>query len=758
MISRRYGAAGSTLLAALTLAWAATAAQQPVLDLDSLFTGEEWSEERFGPARWLGEGAYTTLEPSGSRPDALDLVRYDAASGTRAVLVSADELVPDFRDRPLTIEDYDFSPDGSRLLIFTDSQRVWRTNSRGDYWLFDLGERSLRRVGERAPASSLMFAKFSPDGTRVAYVRDNDLYMEDLRNDTVTRLTFDGSPTLSNGTFDWVYEEEFGLRDGFRWSPDGSRIAFWQIDAELVREFTLIDNSELYPTLQTFPYPKAGEINPAARIATIPAGGGEVVWLEFVGSPRDFYLARMEWAGNTELVIQRINRRQNRNAVVLADALTGRTREVLVERDEAWVDVVDDLRWLDGGTAFTWLSERDGWRRAYRVSRDGSGVTPLTPEAVDVLAVERIDDASDWLYYSASPDDPTQRYLFRVPLVSRGPTIEPERLTPLDQPGTHHYQLSPRGTRALHTASRFTDPPRIDLVDLPEHTARRTLIDNDELRQRFAALGLPPAEFFRVEVEPGVELDGWRLVPPGFDPSRRYPVLFHVYGEPAGQTVLDRWGGRNLLWHSMLTQRGYVVMSIDNRGTPAPRGRAWRKVVYGEVGTLAAADQAAAVRALAAEHSWIDPQRIGIWGWSGGGSMTLNALFRYPELYAMGMSVAPVPDQRLYDSIYQERYMNTPQDNPEGYRRGSPITYAQRLQGDLLLVHGTGDDNVHYQGTERLIDALVAAGKQFEMMAYPNRTHAIREGRGTTRHLYGLLTRFLENYLPAGDGDGADTR
>lgn len=721
----------------------------PALDLDAIVSAE-WTAKSPGPLRWLDGEHYGMLETVGQQQR---IVVRSAAGEDITVLASSTELVPDFRKEPLVVDDWTLSPDRRWLLLFTDSRRVWRANTRGDYWLFDLQSRQLRQLGGRATSSTLMFATFSPDSTRIAYVRHNDLYMEDLRNGVLTRLTRDGSPTLINGTFDWVYEEELGLRNGFRWSPDGRHIAFWQLDSSLVPEFVLVDQtSELYPQLQRFPYPKAGEINSAARLAVIPAGGGPTTWIDLPDSPRDNYPARMEWAGNEQLIVQRLNRPQNSLRLLLADAGDGKTRLVLEETDDAWVDVVDDLVWLDSGAAFTWSSERDGWRRIYRVARDGSSFQPLTPALTDVMSVERIDEAGGWLYYAASPDNPTQRYLYRVPLAPRGREPEAERVTPRDAPGTNTYDIAPGARWAVHTRSRFDDPPVIAIVALPEHRQQRVLADNAALRERWNALPRAAPEFFRVEISAGVELDAWSIVPPGLDRDApaRYPVLFHVYGEPAGQTVLDRWGGRNLLWHTWLASQGYVVMSVDNRGTPAPRGRDWRKIVYGEVGTLASLEQAEAARAILRARPWLDASRVGIWGWSGGGSMTLNALFRHPDLYAMGMAVAPVPDQRLYDTIYQERYMNTPQNNPDGYRRGSPITWAKQLRGKLLIVHGTGDDNVHYQGTERLIDELIRNGKQFTMMAYPNRSHGISEGTGTTRHLFGLLTEFLRANLPAG--------
>ena len=332
-----------------------------------------------------------------------------------------------------------------------------------------------------------------------------------------------------------------------------------------------------------------------------------------------------------------------------------------------------------------------------------------------------------------------------------------ERMTPAEATGTHSYQMAPGGGWAIHRASGFDSPPTIDLLTLPRHRTVRTLVSNDRLRGRVRDAASNPVEFFRVRTEEGVELDGWMLKPADFDPAKEYPVLVHVYGEPAGQTVTDSWGGNQMLWHRFLTQQGYVVLSMDPpppppppRGTPAPRGRAWRKVVYGEIGTHASRDVAMGMKALLAQHDFLDPDRVAIWGWSGGGSQTLNCMFRYPDVFGTGMAVAPVPDQRYYDTVYQERYMGLPQENAQGYAKGSPITYAHQLEGNLLLVHGTGDDNVHYQGTEALINRLIEAGKPFDMMAYPNRTHGIYEGAGTTLHVYSLLTRYLMDHVPAG--------
>ena len=742
------------LLLALTCAAPARAqTSDPArLTVDRIYASPEFFARGFGPARWLADGSgYTTLERSATR-SGVDIVRYDPGSSRREVLVPASRLIPAGSSVPLQVEDYRWSADGSRLLIFTNTRKVWRRNTRGDYWLLDLESQKLQQLGGGGPAATLMFARFSPDATRVAYVRRNNIYVEDLESGRITALTDDGSDTIVNGTSDWVYEEEFSLRDGFRWSPDGLRIAYWQFDTEGVRAFYLINNTDsLYPRIITIPYPKAGETNSAVRVGVVSAGGGATRWLQVEGDPRNSYIPRMEWAaGSDYVIIQYLNRLQNTNRVLLGDARTGAVRTILVERDEAWVDVVEDLRWLEGGERFTWVSERDGWRHVYSVSRSGEDIRLITPGDYDVVSVVRLDEEDGWLYYIASPDNPTQRFLYRTPLSGGGPA---QRLSPAGSGGNHAYQIDGGADWAIHTHSRFGVPPVIDLVRLPGHERARMLQDNAAVRGSVEALDRYPVEFFRLEIDDGIQLDGWLMKPPDFDPSQKYPLFFYVYGEPWGATVQDSWGGSRYLWHLMLTQQGYLVASIDNRGTAAPRGRAWRKIIYRQIGILASADQAAATREII-QWPFVDSERVGIWGWSGGGSMSLNAIFRYPDLYHTAMSVAPVPDQHFYDTIYQERYMGLPSENADGYRLGSPITFAHQLEGNLLIVHGTGDDNVHYQGTEALINVLIGANKQFTMMAYPNRSHGINEGPNTTRHLFYLLTDYLNRNLPPGPRSG----
>ncbi len=740
--------AGMFMVGCLGFLWADDHAASE-LTIERIFEGDEFDEEPFGPARWMPDSSgYVIVEDSAGSAGGKDLVFYSPEDPEGRILVASRHLIPGGENTPLVIEDYAWSHDGAYLLIYTNSQRVWRAKTRGDYWVFDVTSHELRQLGGKALPSTLMFAKFSPVDHRVAYVHERNIFVEDWKEGSIVQLTDDGSDHLINGTFDWVYEEEFRLRDGYRWSPDGTRIAYWQINTEGVGIFHLIDHLDgLYPKLIPIPYPKVGEKNSACRVGVVSAGGGKTRWMAVPGDSRDHYIAYLNWTDDAkQLVLQQLNRLQNTNRLMVGDPEARTVETVLTDRDAAWLEEVKPLRWLEDGNHFLWLSERDGWRHLYLGDRSGETFKLLTPGEYDVIQLEGLDEENGRVYFIASPENPTQRYLYEVSLQGGAA----RRVSPKGQAGVHSYQASPDGRYAIHSFSSANQPLIRDLVSLPGHQVLRGLSDNSELRSAVEKLARQPVEFFRVPIEEGLELDAWIMSPPEFDPNKKYPLLVFVYGEPAGQTVMDRWGGSRYLWHLMHTQQGYFVVSIDNRGTPAPRGREWRKVVYRQIGILAPKEQAAALDRILDDRPYLDPERVGIWGWSGGGSMTLNMMFKYPERYSVGMSVAPVPNQRYYDTIYQERYMGLPKDNVNGFRDGSPIHFAHQLEGDLLIVHGTGDDNVHYQGAEVLIDELIALNKPFTMMAYPNRTHSIREGVNTTPHLYGLLTRYLYEHLPAG--------
>jgi len=704
---------------------------------------------------WENDGSfYTILEPSADGKG-MDIVAYETATGKRSVQVSAAQLTPAGAKTPIEIEEYSWSADGTKLLIFTNAKKVWREYTRGDYWVFDavsaapLGRPT--KLGGDAPESTLMFATFSPDGSRVAWVRANNIYVEELATKKITQLTTDGSADIINGTSDWVNEEELFLRNCIRWSPDSRQIAYWQFDQSGVGEYTLInDTDQEYPVTFKYKYPQPGTTNSAVRVGIVPAAGGATRWVKLAGDPRQNYIAQMDWAGNSDgVLLEYLNRAQNDNQFIWANAQTGETHVIAEDTDKDWVDV-NSMEWIEKAGAVRdalFLSERDGWRHAYRLDLKTGQPLLVTNFQGDVLDKSAIDQKGGWFYYLASPDDPVRQYLYRSRVDGKG---IPERVTPSDEPGNHRYDIAPNGKWAVHRYSTADRSWRFEIVSLPDHKVIRTLVDNNDV-----AAGVQPwlsskTEFFKVPVDNGVALDGYMIKPPDFDAAKKYPVVTYVYGEPWVATVRDAWDPYIRVLGGLIAAEGYLFVSIDNEGTPSPKGREWRRSIFDAIGVLSSAQQTQAIKELAKERPYIDASRMAIWGHSGGGSTTLNVMFRYPGVYSTGVSLAPVADESHYDSIYQERYMGLPAVDVKGYHDGSPINFADGLQGNLLLIHGSGDDNVHFQGTELLINRLVELGKPFDMMDYPNRTHNLNEDKGTSYHLFSLVMRYIEDHVPPG--------
>ena len=732
------------------------------LSLEQIYKEKDFKAERSTYFTWLDDGTgYTVLEERESDKNnqddkaeddehgvkGNDIVFYNADGTGRKVLVSFEKLIPKGDKEPLTVESYQWSKDGKWLMVFTNGEQVWRSRSRGDFWLLNLETDSLYQLGgENIEAKKLMFAKFSPDSSKVAYVRDNNIYMEKVGSKAVTALTTDGNDTIVNGNFDWVYEEEFTIRDGFRWSPDNKSIAYWQLDTSGVKYFTMINNTDdLYPTLKEFPYPKAGEMNSAVKVGVVSLSDKKTRWAELGGDNRDRYIPRISWAGTGEsLMIQDLNRPQSHNKVWLFDWQKQQLTKILEDKDDAFIEWFYKANWSKDGKFFIWHSERDGWRHLYRVSRDGKTVVDLTPGEYDIIEMLALNEDKNVMYFTASPDDPGQRYLFRTSLDG---STKPVRVTPASFDGSNSYYMSKDTSWAMHTFSKFGTPPMKEIIKVSDHSNVKTLVENKALKEKLATEQLPTHEFFTVNARDGVELDGYIMFPANMDKSKKYPIVFYVYGEPWGSTVQDRWEGDSYLYKSYLTQQGFIVASVDNRGTRAPKGRDWRKSIYKKIGSITVRDQVDALDAMAKRWDVIDTDRVGVWGHSGGGSSTLNLLFRHGDKYKVGIASAPVPDIRLYDTIYQERYAGNPNTDPESYDNTSPISFAKDLQGKLLLIHGTGDDNVHYQGSERLINELVKHNKQFEFFSYPNRSHSLREGKGTTLHYHTMMANFFEKHL-----------
>jgi dipeptidyl-peptidase 4 len=711
---------------------------QEALNLPDIFKNGTYNTKGYGPVRWMKDNkGYSTLEKN-TQVGGRDIIKYDAKSGNRNVLISAEKLIPSGETKPLSISNYEWSVDNSKLLIFTNTRKVWRYHTRGDYWVLDLKTNALTQIGKEVESTTLMFAKFSPDASRVGFVSKNNIYVENIASNKMTQITFDGSKSIINGTFDWVYEEELGCRDGFIWSPDGTQIAYWQSNTEGIGTFFMINNTDsIYPKLIPLPYPKVGTTNSAVKVGVVNASGGKTNWFDVPGDSRNNYLARMDFIPNSnEVMIQQLNRKQNTNTVRIGDTKTMSLKTILTDTDNAWLDVHDNIMWLENEKYFTWTSEKDGYLHLYKVSRDGKTSTTITTGAIDVVGINCIDPIGGYVYYTASPENYTQRYLYRSKINGKS---RPERVSPANQSGQHSYQISADATFAIHGFQNAKTPNTISLINLQSHKTIRVLEDNNAVKTKVDALNLSSKEFIKVDIGE-VVFDAWMIKPKDFDPNKKYPIVFYVYGEPAGSTVQDNWGGGDL-WHQYLSQQGYIVVSIDNRGTRTPRGRDWRKSIYGQIGILAAHDQAAAAKKMFATYNFIDTNKVGMWGWSGGGQMTMNCLFRYPDVYTSGLAVSFVADQRLYDNIYQERYMGLLEENKANYIDGSPITHAKKLQGNLMIIHGTADDNVHYQNFELMANELIKNNKMFDMLSYPMRDHGIGGGN-TSLHLRTSMARY----------------
>ena len=670
----------------------------------------------------------------------------------------------------LEIESFSFSQSKNKILIFTQSVKVWRYNTRGDYWVYDFKKNEIQKLGRNMSSSSLMFAKFSPNERFVAYVSKEksesgirnsstsvNIYLESLDDRTIKKLTSsNGTKKLINGTFDWVYEEEFGCRDGFIFNEDGTRIAFWQIDANQVRDFYMINNTDsIYSYTIPVEYPKVGEDLTPARIGVINLTNEEITWMKIPGEQNKFYLPRMTWMpGRNDLMIQQLNRKQNHSKIYIANANNGRTELLMEEKDDAWVDlrsswpyqVQAGWKFINNGKEFLYTTEKDGWSHIYRFDITNKTEYLVTKGNYDVVKPLAYDEKNESVYFIASPENPTERYLYKTSAKGDGKLI---RVTPDVLEGSHNYQISTKAKYAFHSFSNYFTRPMQAIVSLPNHkfiNENQNMIEKYDLEKKKDH----PLEFFEITTVDDVTMEGWIVKPKNLDKNKKYPVLFYFYSEPAGQTGVNRYGaGNNGLYDGNLGEDGYVYVTFDGRGTPSPKGRAWRKAIYRNIGRINVRDMAMGAKAVFEKYEFIDTSRVAVHGWSGGGTATLNCLFQYPEIFHTGIAVAAVANQLTYDNIYQERYMGDPKESYQDYVDGSPIKYAKNLEGNLLYIHGTGDDNVHYQNAEMLANELIKHKKIFYMLSYPNRSHGIRED-GAYPHVRLMFTDFLRKNCPPG--------
>jgi dipeptidyl-peptidase-4 len=738
-----------SLLTACNFSFAQTSPASDLLSIDRIYSGE-FNQERERAIQWDKDGdGYTIIEQSTTIEGADELVHYTSAQQERTLFVAADKLK--INGRSLSIESFTLSPDDTKVLLFTNSSKVWRSNTKGDYWVYDLQLQTLKQLGISFESSSLMFAKFSRDNRFVFYVQKFNIYQEDFSTNTITQLTKDGTGQIINGTFDWVYEEEFGKRDGFSLSPSDKHIAFWQLDASTTGTFYMINNTDsIYSKPIPIQYPKVGDEPSAAKIGIIDLNTKTISWVPIEGGEKENYIPGMQWVNKDLLLIQQINRHQNHLTIWSYKPSTQSVKKVYTEKEATWVDIGypdisangwgnNDLKLVGEGTAFLRMTENDEWRHIYKVNIATGQKTLITPFDYDVASMHSTTNKS--VYYIASPNNSTQRYLYKVDLKGKGKDL---RVTPQPFSGLNSYNIAPNANYAVHIHESTNKVRTVRFVSLPDHKAIKALVDNASYSEKLNSLSQPEIKFSQITTEEGITLDVRMVLPVDFDASKKYPVLFHVYGEPWGQEAIDRQIG---LFNILMAQKGYVIIDMDNRGTPCLKGSAWRKSIYQKIGLINAQDQALAAKELL-KLDYLDEKRTAVWGWSGGGSMTLNLMFKYPEIYKTGIAIAAVSNQLVYDNIYQERYMGLPQENMGAFVNGSPITYAKNLQGNLLIIHGTADDNVHYQSAEMLINELIKENKQFDMMSYPNRSHGIREGDNTRRHLFQLIKNYVIEKTP----------
>lgn len=606
-------------------------------------------------------------------------------------------------------------------------------------WFYDVrsGERRAWKADERPLDANRL--SLSPDGARRLVVQPGKLVAIDEQSRQETLLA--SAPP--------------GRDVAYRtpgWSPDGSRVVFIEVDATDVRQRSVLAPGDpSYPEVHKHRFARVGGVIEKLRIGVVNADGSQLAWLPVEWPDEGGYLGQVEWAGGSEeVLVEKFSRFRDRREFLLVST-DGRRKTILSETDDAWVESSQGknsgLVWIDGGKSFVVVSEKDGWRHAYRHSRDGKEASKLTPGDYDIIDRAVIDEERGWYYFYASPDDATQKFLYRVPLDGSG---QAQRITPKDQAGTHGYLFSPDARWAIHTFSTIDSPPHHELVEVEGHRVVCALESHDELRERMKSVVSRPTEFLQLDVGGGLTFDAWMLKPRAFDPAQKYPLLVYVYGEPHAQTVLNEWGAAQIDFHRLAADLGYVVVSIDNRGTPAPKGAAWRRAVFGSLGPLSTEEQEAGLKALLKQRPFVDASRVGIWGWSGGGTNTLNALFRKPDSYHVGIAVVPKPQPHLYNAWFQEIYMRTREVNADGYEQAAAIRYADGLRGKLLIMTGSGETNTHIQMIEELVDRLVALGKPFDYMVYPNRDHGLSEGEGTRVHVRMHMLRYLMQHLPAG--------
>lgn len=701
---------------------------QSAITLEDIWkTGKFRSEGVYG-IRSLNDGEHYTVLEGGE----VEKYSYETGDPIETV-VSVKDLVLD--GDTLKVQKYAFNKYETKLLLATKRQQLYRHSARYRYYAFD---RTSRKLVELANGEHVYHATFSPVSNQVAYVKENNLYIEDLDTKKVIQCSTNGKKNhFINGMSDWVYEEEFAFTKAFQWSSDGRFVAFYEFNEKDVKEFSMTTyKQQLYPQENKFKYPKAGEENSKIRIYIYDIDKNAKVAVE-LGEKEDIYIPRIKWTNDAStLSVQRMNRHQNKLELLFADAVTGKTRIVLEERSETYIDITDNLTFLEDNE-FIWSSEKDGFNHLYMYDAAGNEKVQLTAGEWDVTDFYGVDSKGKNFFYRSSEEGPTQRHVYSASLNGSFK----RKLTP--KKGQNYPQFSQTKDYFINQHSDANTPPFVSLIN-SKGKEIRVLKDNMKLAKTLRDVDVPKKEFFSFTPSHGTSLNGWMIKPNDFDESKKYPVLVSIYGGPGSNTVNDSWGSKTLMWEMMLAQQGYIIVSVDNRGT-GNRGRDFKHSTYQQLGKLEVEDYIETAKYLGS-LGYVNASRIGMYGWSYGGYMSSLALTKGADYYSMAIAVAPVTTWRFYDSIYTERYMRTPQENASGYDDNSPINHVDKMKGAYLLVHGTGDDNVHFQNTVEMTEALIQANKQFDLYMYPDRNHGIY-GNNARLHLFTKMTDFIKKNL-----------
>ncbi|MES2733837.1 MAG: S9 family peptidase [Bacteroidota bacterium] len=719
------------------------AQQKKVVTLEDIWSKNVFGQKTVSGVNWKSAsqvpgGAFYTSLVSGM------VVKYDAATGMAVdTLVTETALIPTGTTQAISIHDYTLSADENKLLISSQSEPIYRRSSKAVYYIYDLKSRQLSSLSKGGKQAN---ATFSPNGTQVAFTRDNNLFVTDLTTLAEKAITTDGKVNqLIHGSTDWVYEEEFSFVKAFDWSPDGKKIAYYSFDESQVPEYNMQVWGEgvtdrLYPKDYRFKYPKAGEANSQVALSIFNLDKNQAVKVD-LGSETNMYIPRIQWTKNPNLLsVRKLNRLQNRLDILHADATTGKVQTILTEESKTYVDVefTDDLTYLSNQKYFILSSERSGFKHLYLYDMAGKLIRQLTAGNWEITSFLGIDEKAQLLYFTSTEVSPLERHLFSITMDGKNKV----KLTA--KAGNHTINFSPDLKFYLDYHASAEAPLTVSLHKAPAGSLVKVLESNEPLKARLDEYSISKKEFFQFNTTGGISLNGWMIKPANFDASKKYPVLMFVYGGPGSQTVLNNWESRDFFWYQVLAQQGYLVVSIDNRGTGG-RGREFKHATYANLGKLEVQDQIEGAKYLG-NQPYVDASRIGIWGWSYGGYMSSLCMTVGADYFKTGIAVAPVTSWRFYDTIYTERYLKTPQENQAGYDDNSPVTHAAKLKGNYFLIHGTGDDNVHFQNAVVMENALIKAGKQFRSFYYPNRSHSI--GGGNTRlHLYTMMTNFLEKNL-----------